>query len=601
MPNVGCDNALRRYPRRRSVLQHHLTGSSNCGKISLSAHSVIIAVLHSIRIQNFAIVESSKLQLDKGLTIITGETGAGKSILIDALNLVLGGRADSSSVRQNCDNAEIEATFYQTDATRCWLQKQNIDAKEIVTISRIINKNGRSKAFINQTGISVQNLKNFGDLLVDIHGQHAHQSLLKSDIQRRTLDDLTIDANPLIAVQQAYQKWKQCQTKLAQLGGNHADREARLELLRYQVQELESLELTADSIQKIEEEHQRLAHAQKLLENSQMVLNLLDADTDTTILSGFGQAVNLLLEAQQYDHRLDSVNNLLNEAFIQTQEAVSELRHYVDHLELDPERLQFVEQYLAKLQDMARKHKVRYQDLAAHFEKLNNQLFELENYEQRAAELELQLQQAVIEYQQAAQILHYQRKQTAQDLAIKITQNMQQLGMAGGQLVIDVRANVNALPSAHGTDNIEFLVSTNPGHAPKPLHKVASGGELSRISLAIQVITAQHSGVPTLVFDEVDVGISGGVAEIVGQLLRDLGQQRQILCITHLPQVASQGHQHLQVKKTIYQQTTYTQLHWLNQRQRIEELARMLGGVEVTAQTLAHAEEMLLHATGDKL
>ncbi|MEK7991969.1 MAG: DNA repair protein RecN [Thiotrichaceae bacterium] len=556
-------------------------------------------MLHSIRIQNFAIVETSQLQLDKGLTIITGETGAGKSILIDALGLVLGGRADSGSVRQDCHNAQIEATFYNTDITRAWLQNQNLDsASETVTISRVISKNGRSKALINKTSISVQALKNFGDLLVDIHGQHAHQSLLKSEIQRRTLDDLATDLTVLQAVQQAYFNWKQCQTELSKLGGNSQDREARLELLRYQVQELETLELTSNSIQKIEEEHQRLAHAQKLLENSQIVLNLLDGETDSTILSGFNQAVNLLVEAQQYDNRLDNVNNLLNEALIQAQEAGSELRHYIDHLELDPERLQLVEQFLIKLQDMARKHKVHYQDLSKHFDKLNAQLHELENYEQRAAELELEVQQAFVLYQQAAQILHQQREQTAQDLAAKITENMQQLGMSGGQLVISVNANLQATPSLYGMDNIEFLVSTNPGHAPKPLHKVVSGGELSRISLAIQMITAQHSGVPTLIFDEVDVGISGGVAEIVGNTLRDLGQQRQILCITHLPQVASQGHQHLQVKKTINSHSTHTQLHWLNRQQRIEELARMLGGIEITQQTLAHAEEMLLRATG---
>lgn len=557
-------------------------------------------MLHSIHIQNFAIVETSQLQLDKGLTIITGETGAGKSILIDALNLVLGGRADSGSIRQNANNAQIEATFYHSAATRQWLQNLHINADdEMVTISRIVNKSGRSKAFINKMAVSVQNLKNFGDLLVDIHGQHAHQSLLKSEVQRQTLDDLAAEPTALKNVQKAYAIWKQYQTELRQLGGASQDREARLELLRYQVQELETLELTPDSIQNIETEHQRLAHAQKLLENSQIVLNLLDGEADVTILSGFTQAVNLLVEAQQYDKRLDDVNNLLNEALIQAQEASSELRHYIDHLEIDPERLQFVEQYLAKLQDMARKHKVHYQNLPAHFDKLTAQLAELENYEQHAADLELQIQQALQDYQLAAEKLHEQREQTAQTLAAQITDNMQQLGMSGGQLVIAVTANPQATPSIHGMDTIDFLVSTNPGHAPKPLHKVASGGELSRISLAIQVITAQHSGVPTLIFDEVDVGISGGVAEIVGQLLRDLGRQRQILCITHLPQVASLGHQHLQVKKTIHQQNTYTQLHWLNHQQRIEELARMLGGVEMTQQTLAHAREMLLHATGE--
>lgn len=550
-------------------------------------------MLYSIDIQNFAIVKAVQLQFEPGFSIVTGETGAGKSIVIDALSLVLGARADSSVVRHFCDFTQITAQFYPDAASTAWLVQQEFDNADKITLKRIIYTNGRSKAFINQQLVALQTLRELGDLLVDIHGQHAHQSLLKAEIQRAILDHLAANNHILQQVQNSYHIWQKQQSELSKLGGQGADRAARLELLRYQVQELEALDLTPDKVQNIEHEHQRLAHANQLLENASLSLNLLDGE-EANSLAIMNQASQLLNAVQQFDHQLLAVQDLLAEARIQVQEAVLSLRQYLERLEVDPQRLQEVEDYIGSLQTMARKHKVSYHELPQHFAKLLAQLQQLEADEQRASILEQQVQISWQEYQLAAQALHQQRLAIAQDLAAKITDNMQQLGMAGGKLIITV--NMHNRASAQGMDEVSFLVSTNPGHAPKPLHKVASGGELSRISLAIQVITAQRTGVPTLIFDEVDVGISGGVAEVVGKLLRNLGQQRQVLCVTHLPQVASLGHRHLQVVKTIAEHSTHIQLRWLSHQQRIEELARILGGVEMTAQTLAHAEEMLARA-----
>jgi len=553
-------------------------------------------VLHSLLIENFAIVEKLSLNLNKGLTIISGETGAGKSILINALALILGERTDNTVIRQGCEMAYVEGVFTLTTTAKTWLKQQNI--KKIngkCTIRRVMTNKGRSRAYLNEQPISIQNLRQFGEFLVDIHGQHAHQSLLKQEMQRQLLDDMAEDDSVFARLKQTYQAWKTLKNELDNLGGAAQDREARLTLLRYQVQELESLELSTGSIQKLKEEHRRLAHANQLLENCQCALNLLDADDNPSTLAYLSQANRELNEVLQHDEQLVDIIELLNSAIIQTQESISELQHYLQDLEIDPDRLQWLDERIAVLQDVARKHKIKMDDLPEYFEELMAQLDVLENYEKHAKTLENQVIKALVAYRECAENLHQQRLETAKILAENITTNMRRLGMPGGYLEIAVIADEEATPSAQGTDIIEFLVSTNPGHALRPLHKVASGGELSRISLSIQVIAAESSGVPTLFFDEVDVGIGGGTAEIVGQLLRQLGKQRQVLCITHLPQVACQGKHHLQVNKTISQsqQTTQTQIKSLNNQQRIQEIARMLGGIDITAQTLAHAKEML--------
>ena len=544
-------------------------------------------MLHYLKIENFAIVEQLELNFANGLTIITGETGAGKSILIDALGLVLGERADSNVVRYGSETTQIQATFTIPKIAKTWLQSSS----DTCSVRRTVGSNGRSRAYINEQAVSVQTLRKLGEYLIDIHGQHAHQSLLKAENQRQLLDDIASNKQPLEQVEQIYQQWKIIKDTLDGLGGE--DREAKIAFLRYQVQELEVFELTTESIVKLENEYRRLANAQQLLENSQQALSLLDNDAGNATLSCLCQANHALEEVQEHDSKLANIITLLENAIIQTQEAIGELGHYIQGLDIDNSQLQIVQQQITNLQDLARKHRVRFVDLPQHFIILTEQLAELDNYAENASHLQVKLTTTLHDYKTAAGELHEQRIKTAQQLSEQITAEMRRLGMPGGKLVIDVNEDEDALPTSIGTDTIEFLVSTNPGHAPKPLQKVASGGELSRISLAIQVITAQSNGVPILVFDEVDVGIGGGVAEIVGQLLNHLSQQRQVLCITHLPQVACQGQQHLRVSKTIQQNSTHTSIKTLNQQQKIEEIARMLGGIEITNQTIAHAKEML--------
>ncbi len=553
-------------------------------------------MLHSLHIENFAIVERQEVTFSHGLTTLTGETGAGKSILIDALGMVLGERADSSIVRQGCENAQIAAQFSLDPSATEWLQQHDLASEEEADdclIRRVINEKGRSRCYVNDRPVSLQILKQLGEQLVDIHGQHAHQSLLKLEVQRQLLDAMADDPTPLQNVAASYRQWRDSSQALAALGGESSDREARLALLRYQVQELEGFELTETALQQLEDEHKLLANANRLVENTQAALHCLDSEDGTAALDLLNQASRELSEVQAFDERLSDLSGQLDGLVIQAQDIVSELRHYLHHLDIDPVRLQQVEQTISDLQDLARKHRVTVADLPRYFNELVQQLSELENYEQRAAHLEQEVQRSLAQYHEAAAVLHRQRTQQAKTLATQITDNMRPLGMSGGQIVIEVTPLMQAAPSASGQDKVEFLVSANPGQSPKPLHKVASGGELSRISLAIQVITAQRSGVPTLIFDEVDVGIGGGVAEIVGKLLRQLGEQRQVLCITHLPQVACQGEQHLQVSKTIGKNHTQTQIMLLDEQQRVTEIARMLGGVEITAQTLAHAAEML--------
>ena len=546
-------------------------------------------MLHYLQIENFAIVEHLKLEFEQGLTIISGETGAGKSILIDALSLVLGERADTSIVRYGCKTAQVNAIFSLPPIADAWLKQQDLNYGDECFVRRVINQNGRSRAYINDRPVSVQTLRQLGEYLIDIHGQHAHQSLLKQDIQRQLVDDMAINSSILEEVGQAYQLWFSLKTELSALGGE--DREAKIAFLRYQLEELEVFDLTA--LDSLEKDHRRLANAQKLLESSEMALALLDNDETGSTLSCLNQANHILEDVQEHDSKIANITSLLENAIIETQEAIGELRHYLHSMDIDASRLQELQQQIATLQNIARKHRVRVADLPEYFEKLTHQLNELENFEENASRLKVALVEALDKYQILAQKLHQERVQTAEKLAEKITAEMQQLGLAGGKLVINVTSDEDAAPSATGTDIIEFLVSTNLGHSPKPLQKVASGGEISRISLSIQVVTAQRSGVPILVFDEVDVGIGGSVAEIVGKLLKNLGEQRQVLCITHLPQVACQGHNHLQVRKSFDLEKTHIKITTLDNQQRIEEIARMLGGIEITQQTLAHAEEML--------
>lgn len=549
-------------------------------------------MLYALSIKDFVLVDQLELEFRDGLTILTGETGAGKSILVDALGLVIGDRADSGLVRKGRDQTEISAAFDPTDAALAWLREHDFGDEECV-IRRVISASGRSRGYINGRMATVQALRDLGETLVDIHSQHAHQSLLKPDIQRQLLDGMQAEENPTAPVRAAYQQWKELHQALHGMGGDAAERLAQINLLRYQVQELEALNPNPDDLTALEDEHRRLAHATQLLETGQRALGMLDGDEGFSALTGLNGAGRELDGVLNHDPKLQPIRELMETAAIQTREAADELRRYLDGLEIDPGRLQEVETRIGELQDAARKHQMKIDELPRLLERLRDQLQGLESFEERAATLETDLMNALHAYREAAAKLSAQRAAIAEDLAARVTANMQQLGMPKGRFFIAVTPHPDASPTPVGTDHIEFQVAANPGQDPGPLHKVASGGELSRISLSVQVITAQQSGVDSLVFDEVDVGVGGGVAEIVGQKLASLGESRQVLCITHLPQVAACGHQHLKVHKTVRDDTTHSELTWLDHDQRVEEVARMLGGLDITATTRDHAREML--------
>ena len=551
-------------------------------------------LLKHLHIRDFAVIEELEVQFDGGMTVFTGETGAGKSILVDALGLVLGDRADSSIIRNQCDSTEITAIFEINDDQNIHavLEEQGIQHDGELMLRRVINIDGRSRAYVNGSSVPAQFLRDLGDSMVDIHGQHAHQSLLKRDIQRKLLDEYGQYKAILDQVRSSWNEWSCANAELARISGHDQDRDARLALLQYQVQELEALNPEPEEIRGLAEEHTRLANASKILESCQQLLNQFSED-EHSILNRINHGAHELQDLLRFDPALASILEMLESANIQINEANTELRHYLDTIELDPERLKSVEERITALHDIARKHKVRPEELAAHLETLHTELKNLEDNEQHLADLERKMNLALQTYQKTAEELHECRKKAALKLGKAIEAKLKELGMPGGNFEIDVQAIEKETPQREGMDRIEYLVSVNPGQSLQPLSKVASGGELSRISLAIQVTGSKDKGLPTLIFDEVDSGIGGGIAEIVGNLLHSLAGNRQVFCVTHLPQVASQGDHHLQVNKSTLAQTTLTQVIKLNKDERIEEIARMLGGLKITEQTRAHAREML--------
>ena len=555
-------------------------------------------MLTHIHIWNFAIVERLDLPLEDGLTVLTGETGAGKSILLDALGLALGDRADTSVIRHGAEKAEISVTFSTHDApeAEAWLQEHELDSAGECIIRRVIAANGPSKAFINGKPAPAASLRELGEMLVDLHGQHEHQSLLRREAQRQLLDDFAGHGSLLGELAEAFHDWRDRQAELDRLRQAASERDDRLELLRYQVRELEELNLAEGELAELEAEHRRLANASGLLETGQRVLLTLDGDDPACAASLLAGGLHDVGEMRETDPQLDGVVELLDSAVIQAREAASELRHYLDGLELDPERLAWLEQRLAAITDLARKHHCAPEELPALLPRLQAELAELEQAEVRAGNLQAEVDAALAAYRKLAEKLGKGRRRAAKKLGEAVTESMQTLGMEGGRFEVDVVPLESDTPAATGLERIEFRVSANPGQPVRPLAKVASGGELSRISLAIQVITARDSRIPTLIFDEVDVGIGGRVAEIVGQLLRTLGDQRQVICVTHLPQVAALGHHHLQVSKTAEQDRTHSRIQVLDMEERVDELARMLGGIEITEQTLSHAREMIERA-----
>ena len=548
-------------------------------------------LLH-LSVKDFVIVDRVELEFASGFTVLTGETGAGKSILIDALALVLGDRGDASMVRVGCERAELAAQFdlAQLPQLQTWLNENDLaNADGECLLRRVVDSNGRSRAFINGHAATLQQLREAGEWLVDIHGQHAHQSLLRAAAQRALLDGYGALTEVQRQVTEAYRAWQELKQQREAGESNALALAQEREDLEWRVKELAGLNFGADEWQTLLNEHARLSNAVSLIDGAHYGVEIL-SENDASLISQLAALLAKLQQLREHDSALKETIELLEPAEIQLQEAAHSLNHYLQKLDLDPQRLNDCELRLNAIHSTARKYRVVPEQLPELLEIANARL---------AALIETADPEALVRKEQAAKSLFDERakklsagrKQSAKKLSQKVSATLQQLAMAGG--VFEVALNAVPEGASFGYENVDFLVAAHAGMAPKPLAKVASGGELSRISLAIQVATIDVAAVPTLIFDEVDVGIGGGVAEIVGGLLKDLGAQHQVLCITHLPQVAAQGHQHLQVSKETKGGATLSHIETLSKKARVEEIARMLGGVEITEKTRAHAAEML--------
>ena len=554
-------------------------------------------MLAHLSVNNFAIVKSLQLELSKGMTTITGETGAGKSIAIDALGLCLGGRSDAGMVRQGEEKTEVSAAFLLENnlhATR-WLEDNELlDGGECI-LRRTISKEGRSRAFINGSPVPLSQLKSLGQLLINIHGQHAHHQLMKSDYQMAMLDQYAGHLNLLKSTRNAYQSWRQADNHLKELRENSQQNQAQKQLLEYQIKELNELSIGEEEYEELEQEHKRLSNSGELASTCQQAIELIYEGEEVNALGILQSANHSLIQLADLDERLAELPNLLSEAIIQIEETNSELRSYLDSIDVDPARMAYVEERFSKVMSMSRKHHVLPEELYKHHQDLLQQVEALDCSDEKLDELANEVENQYQSFVAKSEKLHKSRTRYAKELNKLITQSMHELSMEKAQFAIEVN-NTNTHPSPLGMDNVTFIVSTNPGQPMQPIAKVASGGELSRISLAIQVITAQKVDTPSLIFDEVDVGISGPTAAVVGKMLRTLGESTQVMCVTHLPQVAGCGHQQLFVAKNTKSGKTETQMHTLDEQQRISELARLLGGSQITESTLANAKELLIAA-----
>ena len=552
-------------------------------------------MLLNLTIIDLAVVKSLDLDLETGMSVLTGETGAGKSILLTALGLALGDRADSGYVRPDCKRAEVNLEFDLTDAPNAqqWLKDNELDNEQHCLIRRIVNQDGRSKAYINNRPVTLQYLQELSETLVEIHGQHAHLTLLNPDEQRRLLDAYAKNQPLLDQVNQCYKQWLSVHKELSSLIKAGDDQSEREEFLRYQLEELQALNLTSFNYAALSEEHSKLANFGQILSTGRAQVELLYESDQQSVNQMLSHSTAELSQIARYAPELNDICALLSEAQILTEEAALQLRRFLESQEADPQQLEHLENQIGIIQNLSRKHHVTPDQLADVVNKLNTELDNITHSGERIADLTTETLALEQQYQQLSTQLSEQRHVAAQKLQSQISVMIKELGMPQGEFLVAM-SNLDATtPKLNGKDKIEFLVSANPGLPAKPLAKVASGGELSRISLAIQVTTANDKTTPTLIFDEVDSGIGGGVAEIVGQKLRSLSQYRQVMCVTHLPQVAAQAHHHLYVEKNNESDITSSQVRLLKNEERVEEIARMLGGVTMTANTLAHAQEML--------
>ncbi|MCX8583813.1 MULTISPECIES: DNA repair protein RecN [unclassified Gilliamella] len=552
-------------------------------------------MITQLTINNFAIVDQLLVDFTTGMTAITGETGAGKSIAIDALGLCLGNRSDASAIRNGADRVDISASFVldDTPAAYSWLTENQLDEGNECILRRVINQDGRSKAFINGRAVPISQLKDLGQMLIQIHGQHEHQRLLRSDYQQILLNHYMNEPTLLSNMQQAYKQWKSASQAYQQYLSSKQERDAHVQLLQYQLKELNEFSPIEGEYQQIDEEYKKLSNSEQLINLSQQSIMLLDEADEYNVSNMLNSVKQSIHELVALDPSLNDVLVMLEDAAIQIKEASYELRHYSESLELDPARVMQLEQRLSKQIALARKHHVSPEALPELHQNLLNEFKQINQQDEQGE----QLKEEIKKYQQIAielaAKLHQKRLTVSKTLAKKVMAIMHDLSMPNGQFSIDVIFDENRL-SEDGADQVSFLVSTNAGQVVQPLAKVASGGELSRIALAIQVLTAQKMDTPALIFDEIDVGISGPTAAKVGQLLRQLGESTQVITVTHLPQVAGQANQHYFVSKQTNGKQTSTDMQRLDENGRLNELARLLGGDKITDATLANAKELLI-------
>ncbi len=545
-------------------------------------------MLQSLSIRDFIIVESLDLEFSSGFTTLTGETGAGKSILIDALSLALGERNDGDVIRAGAERADISATFLNNESAAIFLENNALQAAPALVLRRVIYADGRSRGFINGVNVTIGQLKDLGECLVDIYSQNAHHSLLKTATQRQILDEFAGNSELANQVAKQYKTWSGLNQQRLEIEKNSAAFADELAELRDKTRELKQLNFAAEEWQDLQQEHHRLANGASLLSGLEACIALLD-ENEPAAINMLAQVQNKLIHLVEFDAQLKEAADGVDSALIQLEEATRALNRYLQRAELDPARFAEVENRIQAVHNTARKYRSKPEELPEMLTIDLIRMAELESFTSDGALAKLEAE-ALTAYQLSAKQLSANRQHAAKTLSQKISTEMQRLSLSGGKFDV-------ALPpceaSVNGLETVEFLVAGHAGVEPRPLNKVASGGELSRISLALHVTTAAQGSVPCMIFDEVDVGIGGGVAEVVGQLLKQLGENRQVLVITHLAQVAAQAAQHLQVSKTQANGATLSHIQVLNSQERIEEIARMLGGIQITETTRSHAKEML--------
>ena len=561
----------------------------------LFVNRLVKTLLLSININNYTLVESLEIEFKKGTTAITGETGAGKSLVLDALGMALGDRADTDTIRHGKARAEITATFdiSNIEDAKKWLYDNDFNNDENCILRRIYTTEGRSKGYINGQPSTMSQLQELGDMLTDIHSQHEHQSLLRKDTHRRLLDEYAKVEDLTKQVASHYVLWHKTNNDLSSLLKRSDELDARKELLGFQVVELQQLDLSALYLDNLELEQKTLANAEQIVQDSHSLLGICEQAEGFNLRDGLNRALSILATIDYKPEALKITEELLQGGLIQVEEAITEIGHHIDKFEADPQRLQIVEDELSVVFQLARKHRVLPDQLEATKAVLESELKSLLGGSENVEALQLKLADLAENYMTCAKKLSAKRKVAAKTMASEINQQLQALSMEGAELLIQLSPNPSDEYRSAGLEEIEFLLASNPGQPHKMLAKIASGGELSRISLAIQVVAAGHSNIPTLVFDEVDVGIGGSTADVVGTLLKQLGNRGQVISVTHQPQVAAHAHHHYLASKISEGNSTESLMSPLNNQQRIDELARMLGGATVTKQTVSHASELL--------